>query len=64
MANAEASPFVLGIAGATGSGKSTLAYGLQDMAPDKVAVLHLDDYFIHEEQMPELAGYRNRDDPA
>lgn len=59
----QTAPFVLGVAGATGSGKSTLAYGLQDLAPDNVTVLHLDDYFVPEAEMPELAGYKNWDDP-
>jgi uridine kinase len=59
----EPKPFVLGVAGATGSGKSTLAYGLQDKFPGKVAVLHLDDYFIPKEQMSDMAGFKNWDDP-
>lgn len=54
---------IIGIAGGTGSGKSTLAYGLQDMFPEFIQVVHFDDYQKKQELLPKLQGISNWDHP-
>jgi|SRR3989344_227162 len=55
---------IVGIAGGTGSGKSTLAIGLYRRYPDKIALMHLDDYFVEPEHAPIVNGIINWDDPS
>ena len=60
------SPKFIAIAGGTGSGKSTLAYALADKYPNKIGILHLDDYHWQGEdrkQTPRHEGMRNWDHP-
>src|SRR3989344_5640402 len=56
-------PFLVAIAGGSGSGKSTLAYGLMDDFPDKIEVIHFDDYMKKREEDPVLHDLPNFDDP-
>lgn len=56
-------PFILGLAGGSGSGKSTLAFGLQDLLDGKATIVHLDDYFKKEADVPRFANVANWDDP-
>ncbi len=53
----------IGIAGGSGSGKSTLCFGLWDKYPDKIAIVHLDDYFRKREEFPLMGGMPNADHP-
>lgn len=55
---------IVGIAGGSGSGKTTLAIGLYKKYPDKIALMHLDDYFVEPEDAPIVNGTINWDDPA
>ncbi len=55
--------FIIGIAGGSGSGKSTVAVSLSKKYPDKIALLHIDDYFKNKEQVPILKGFTNWDHP-
>lgn len=54
---------LIGIAGGSGSGKSTLAYGIQEMYPDLVEVVHFDDYQKKEVDVPVQFGMKNWDHP-
>ncbi len=56
-------PFIVGIAGGSGSGKTTLAEGLKKAFPKESTIIHLDDFFVAEKDMPILAGEHNHDDP-
>lgn len=53
--------FIIGIAGGSGSGKSTLAYGLQDLYPDIIEVVHFDDYQKNRDEVPITWGMKNWD---
>ncbi len=55
---------IVGIAGGSGSGKTTLAIGLHKKYPNKIALMHLDDYFVEPEDAPIVNGMINWDDPA
>jgi uridine kinase len=55
--------YVLAVCGGSGSGKSTLAFGLQDRFPGQVLILHIDDYFRPESEVPVLQGMASWDDP-
>lgn len=55
---------IVGIAGGSGSGKSTLAIGLYKKYPDKISLLHLDDYFKKPDEVPRIDGMLNWDDPS
>src|SRR3989344_2976543 len=55
---------IVGIAGGSGSGKTTLAIGLYTKYPDKIALVHLDDYFKKPEEIPMAGDVPNWDDPA
>lgn len=55
---------IVGIAGGSGSGKSTLAIGLYKKYPEKISLLHLDDYFKEPEEVPKVDGMLNWDDPS
>lgn len=57
------SPIFVGISGGTGAGKSTLCYKLVDKYPDKIAVVHLDDYHKKRDQVPLLHSMTNWDHP-
>lgn len=54
---------IIGIAGGSGSGKSTVAVALCKKYPEKIALLHIDDYFKTKEQVPMLEGFTNWDHP-
>ena len=57
-------PKIIAIAGGSGSGKSTVAFALKDKYPDKISIVHLDDYQLHGEnrsKVPFLDGIRNWD---
>lgn len=57
---------LIAIAGGTGAGKSTVAYALADKYPDKISIVHLDDYQWHGEnrsKVPVHNGIRNWDHP-
>ena len=57
---------IIAIAGGTGAGKSTVAYALADKYPEKISILHLDDYQWHGEnrvKVPLFNGIRNWDHP-
>lgn len=51
------------IAGGSGTGKSTLAVSLCKKYPDKISLLHVDDYFKKKEEIPTLDGFANWDHP-
>lgn len=53
----------IGIAGGSGSGKSTLAMNLCKKYKDQYSLIHLDDYFVKKDRVPELAGFKNWDCP-
>jgi uridine kinase len=53
----------IGISGGSGSGKSTLAYGLQELYPDLIEVVHFDDYQKKKEHVPIHHGMANWDHP-
>jgi uridine kinase len=53
----------IGITGGSGAGKSTLAYGLQDMFPELVEVVHFDDYQKSGKDVPLFEGMQNWDHP-
>jgi uridine kinase len=55
---------IVGIAGGSGSGKTTLAIGLYKKYPNKIALMHLDDYFVEPDDAPIVNGMINWDDPA
>lgn len=55
--------FLVAIAGGSGSGKSTLACGLLDDYPEKVEIIHFDDYMKKREEVPRLHDMPNFDDP-
>jgi uridine kinase len=57
-------PFLLGITGPSGSGKTTLALALEDAYPGQVTVVHMDDYFKEEPDVPRLEGLINWDHPG
>jgi uridine kinase len=54
---------IIGIAGGSGSGKSTLAINLCKNRPDKCALVHIDDYFKHTNEVPKLREFANFDHP-
>lgn len=54
---------MIGIAGGSGSGKSTVAIRLCKKYPEKVAVVHVDDYFKRKQEVPLLEGFTNWDHP-
>lgn len=57
---------LIAIAGGTGAGKSTVAFALHDKYPDKISIVHLDDYQWHGEnrsKVPIHDGIRNWDHP-
>lgn len=56
-------PFFVGIAGGSGSGKSTLAVALAKQYPDRIAIVHLDDYETPKSSIPMLDGFLNREHP-
>lgn len=55
--------YLIGIAGGSGSGKSTLAYGLHDLFPELMEVVHFDDYQKPKEQVLLFQGMINWDCP-
>lgn len=55
--------FIVGIAGGSGSGKSTVAVALCKKYLEKIALLHIDDYFKKKEQVSTLGGFTNWDHP-
>lgn len=55
--------YFVGIAGGSGSGKSTLAVALAKKYPDKIAIVHLDDYETPKSAIPMLDGFLNREHP-
>jgi uridine kinase len=57
-------PFIIGIAGGTGSGKTTLAIELYKKYEGKSALVHLDDYFRKEAEIPKQSGFTNWEDPS
>lgn len=54
---------LIGIAGGSGAGKSTLAYGLQARYPDRIEVVHFDDYQKYQADVPVMLGMKNWDHP-
>ena len=59
-------PKLIAIAGGTGAGKSSLAFALMDAYPDKISIVHLDDYQWHgvnRSNVPIYHGMRNWDHP-
>lgn len=58
------SPILIGIAGGSGAGKSTLAFGLKDSLPDKVTIIHFDDYQKKRADAPVFDGMTNWDHPG
>ena len=56
-------PVFVGIAGGTGAGKSTVCYSLWDKYPEKIGIVHLDDYFKQDGGVPLLHGMENWDHP-
>ncbi len=52
----DCNPKILGIAGGSGTGKTTVAIGLYRKYPDKIAVLHLDDYYKDPADAPRIEG--------
>ncbi len=54
---------IIAIAGGSGSGKSTLAYGLQELFPTLIEVVHFDDYQKNKDQVSEFEGMKNWDHP-
>lgn len=54
---------VIGIAGGSGVGKSTAAFYFQDLYPEQVVILHIDDYQKKSDKVPHLFGMTNWDDP-
>ena len=59
-------PKIIAIAGGSGAGKSTVAFALADKYPNKVSILHLDDYHWHGEnrvKTPFHEGIQNWDCP-
>jgi len=56
----------IAIAGGTGAGKSTVAFALQDKYPERIGIIHLDDWQKHGERrvaVPVLDGVQNWDHP-
>lgn len=56
-------PYLIAIAGGSGSGKSTLAFALMDKYPNKISIIHLDDYHKKPDEVQELEGVKNWDSP-
>ena len=59
-------PKIIAIAGGTGAGKSTVAFALRDKYPDKISIVHLDDYHpvgARRAIVPMMAGMQNWDHP-
>ena len=56
-------PIFIAISGGSGAGKSTLSYKLQDMYPDKIGIIHFDDYMKKREERPLFNGIINWDHP-
>lgn len=54
---------LVGIAGGSGSGKSTLAVALCKSHPNQYALVHLDDYFKKQADVPKLHGLINWESP-
>ena len=57
------SNIIIAIAGASGAGKSTAAITLVKKYPERIALLHVDDYFRKKEEVPLLHNMLNWDDP-
>ena len=57
-------PIFIGITGGSGAGKSTLAFGLLDKYPEKIGILHFDDYHKKRELLPVFQGKPNADHPG
>jgi|SRR3989344_3382426 len=55
--------FFVGIAGGSGVGKSSISFALLDNYPDKIGIIHLDDYFVKKEMAPTYKGFTNWDHP-
>ena len=53
-----------GIAGGSGSGKSTVAISLCKKYPEKIALIHVDDYFVAKVDAPIHGEFTNWDHPA
>jgi len=53
----------IGIVGGSGSGKSTLGYALKNKYPDKIELIHLDDYFKPSADRPKVGDLINSDHP-
>ncbi len=62
-ANAEKKMLFVGIAGGSGAGKTTLAQRLEHLNPDKIALLHLDDFQKFQTDPPKLEGLSNWEHP-
>jgi uridine kinase len=56
-------PIFIGIAGGSGSGKSALCNILKNKYPDKIEVIHLDDYFKPRAERPKVENLINSDHP-
>jgi uridine kinase len=57
-------PTLIGVGGGSGVGKTTVAFAIHDQFPDKVAIVHLDDYQKQREQMRFDYGLPNWDHPS
>ena len=55
--------FLISIAGGSGCGKSTLAYGLQELYPHLIEVVHFDDYQKKAADIELMEGIPNWDHP-
>ena len=53
----------VGITGGSGSGKSTLCNALKNKYPDKIEIMHLDDYFKLKNERPVVGDIVNSDHP-
>lgn len=56
-------PTFIGIAGGSGTGKSTLVFALLERHPEKLAIVHLDDYFQKRKRVPTVENMTNWDHP-
>ncbi len=54
---------VVGVTGGSGSGKSTVAISLCRKYPEKIVLIHIDDYFVKSERAPRLGEFVNWDHP-